>query len=210
VFGFSFGELMVLLIVGIVVVGPKRLPSMMRTAGQWITRIRKMSSDLRSQSGIDDIIRQEGLERDIHELRSLSGGNLVQSLALGGSLLGEAKPRKRTVTVEEEPDAAPIAAPAQVGPALVDVLREREYPLIGCDAYDTLPDDAAPPPEAAPLHEGEPDKDADDEVATNASDATSEAVKAETKEELPMAIATEAAGSTTNEAAAEPAPGASP
>ena len=51
-FGFSFGELMVLLIVGIVVVGPKRLPSMMRTAGQWITRIRKMSSDLRSQSGI--------------------------------------------------------------------------------------------------------------------------------------------------------------
>ena len=51
----SAGEITILLIVGIVVVGPQKLPGMMRTAGQWVTRLRRMSSDLRSQSGIDRI-----------------------------------------------------------------------------------------------------------------------------------------------------------
>ena len=35
-FGLGFGEIMVLLLVGIVVVGPKRLPTLMRTAGRWV------------------------------------------------------------------------------------------------------------------------------------------------------------------------------
>jgi len=61
----SLGEIVVLLIVGIVVIGPKNLPSMMRTAGQWVTKLRRMSTDLRSQSGIDDLIRHEGLEKEI-------------------------------------------------------------------------------------------------------------------------------------------------
>jgi len=55
----SAAEMITLLIVGIVVVGPKKLPTMMRTAGQWVSKMRRMSSDLRSQSGIDRIIREE-------------------------------------------------------------------------------------------------------------------------------------------------------
>ena len=74
----SMGEIFVLLVVGIVVVGPKNLPSMMRTAGQWITKIRRMSTDLRSQSGIDELIRQEGLEKEIQQIRSLSRVNVIQ------------------------------------------------------------------------------------------------------------------------------------
>src|SRR6185436_4761491 len=71
---------MLLLIVGIVVVGPKNLPTLMRTAGQWVGKLRRMSVDLRSQSGIDDLIRQEGLEREIHEIRSLSRVNVIDTL----------------------------------------------------------------------------------------------------------------------------------
>jgi sec-independent protein translocase protein TatB len=43
--------------VGINVVGPKRLPGMMRAAGRWVARLRRMSMHLRSQSGIDDLLR---------------------------------------------------------------------------------------------------------------------------------------------------------
>jgi len=70
-FGMDVPEIMILLIVGIVVVGPKRLPEMMRKAGQYVTKLRRLSSDLRSQSGIDRILREEGLEKEIRELRSL-------------------------------------------------------------------------------------------------------------------------------------------
>jgi sec-independent protein translocase protein TatB len=67
----SAAELMILLIVGIVVVGPKRLPEMMRKAGQYVAKLRRLSTDLRNQSGIDRILREEGLEKEIRELRAL-------------------------------------------------------------------------------------------------------------------------------------------
>jgi sec-independent protein translocase protein TatB len=139
----SLGEIMVLLIVGIVVVGPKNLPSMMRTAGQWVTKLRRMSTDLRSQSGIDDLIRHEGLEKEIAELRSLARMNVVDTLikpALGAVPVASAGAR----------DYAPYNRGGAVAPELeralefhpVAPLREREYPLAGCDAYGALADDA--------------------------------------------------------------------
>ena len=67
----SAAEIMILLIVGIVVVGPQKLPPMLRTAGKWVAKLRRMSTDLRAQSGIDRIIREEGLEKEIRELRAL-------------------------------------------------------------------------------------------------------------------------------------------
>ncbi len=76
----SAAEMITLLIVGIVVVGPKKLPTMMRTAGQWVSKMRRMSSDLRSQSGIDRIIREEGLEKEIRELRALKDSLSKQAL----------------------------------------------------------------------------------------------------------------------------------
>ncbi|KYG04116.1 hypothetical protein BE21_48395, partial [Sorangium cellulosum] len=79
-FGFSFGEVMVLVIVGIIVVGPRRLPAMMRSAGSWIAKLRRMTTELRTQSGIDDLIRQEGLERELRELRALSRVNVIETL----------------------------------------------------------------------------------------------------------------------------------
>ena len=135
----SLGEIMVLLIVGIVVVGPKNLPSMMRTAGQWISKLRRMSTDLRSQSGIDDLIRHEGLEKEIAELRSLARMNVVDSFI---------KPALGAVPALGARDYAPYN-PGGVAPEVaralefhpVAPLREREYPLAGCDAHGAIPDD---------------------------------------------------------------------
>ncbi len=55
-FGFSFGEFLVLLIVGMVVLGPKELPKVLRKLGQWSGRLRRMASELRAQSGIDEVL----------------------------------------------------------------------------------------------------------------------------------------------------------
>lgn len=134
VLGFSFGEIMVLVLVGIVVVGPRKLPALMRTAGRWISKLRRMSTDLRSQSGIDDLIRQEGLEREIRELRALSRVNVIETLvtpmagSAAGSSVVSAKPRLRGK--EPEPEEA-----------LEEPLRAREYPVLGCDAYGAFDDE---------------------------------------------------------------------
>lgn len=138
-FGFSFGEIVLLVIVGLIVVGPRRLPALMRTAGHWVGKLRRMSSDLRAQSGIDDLIRQEGLEREIEELRSLARVNVVDTLITPAAA------------------AAPLPAPANLLRRRRPPLRQREYPLVGCDAAGALPDDAPfyPPPVLPPAESAE-------------------------------------------------------
>lgn len=149
-FGLSFGEIFVVVIVGIVVLGPRRLPEMMRTAGQWVTKLRRLSSDLRSQSGIDDLIREEGLEKDIQELRSLSRINVIDTLITPTGAAAAAGAARATVTT---PKLTPGQKPA---PSTAQPLREREYPVLGCDAYGAQADDVpvaavvSPPPAAVP------------------------------------------------------------
>src|SRR5512138_2962553 len=70
---------------------------MMRTAGQWVTRIRRMSTDLRAQSGIDQLMREEGIDHSIRELRSLQNINVLDGL--------------------ERMAAAPVAPPPVAPPA---------------------------------------------------------------------------------------------
>lgn len=148
-FGLSFGELVLLIIVAIVVVGPRNLPSMMRTAGQWVSRIRRMSTDLRAQSGIDQLLRDEGLERDLREIKSLANVNVLDSLER------LAQPTILPATAGAAAAAAATTAAAATAQTPVEedrtVLREREYPLIACDAYDAQPDDAAPSPYPMPV-----------------------------------------------------------
>jgi sec-independent protein translocase protein TatB len=59
-FDVGAGELLVILIVAVVVIGPKDLPIAMRTAGRWIGKMRRISAHFRS--GIDAMVREAELE----------------------------------------------------------------------------------------------------------------------------------------------------
>ncbi|HEY5373353.1 MAG TPA: twin-arginine translocase TatA/TatE family subunit, partial [Polyangiaceae bacterium] len=74
-FGFSFGELMVICVVALIAVGPKKLPGMLQTLGQWLRKIRNLTVEVRNQTGIDDLLRSEGLHGGLSELRGLLRGN---------------------------------------------------------------------------------------------------------------------------------------
>ncbi|WP_028357398.1 Sec-independent protein translocase protein TatB [Brackiella oedipodis] len=56
-FGFSFGELMVIGVVALVVIGPERLPKVARTAGLLIGRVQRYVNDIKS-----DIKREIDIE----------------------------------------------------------------------------------------------------------------------------------------------------
>jgi len=53
-------ELLIVAIVALVVIGPKDLPRVMRTVGQWVGRARGMARHFRS--GIDTMMREAELE----------------------------------------------------------------------------------------------------------------------------------------------------
>lgn len=69
VFGFSFSEVVLIAVVALVAVGPQRLPGMLRNFGTWMRKIRKMTTEVRQQTGIDEMLRAEGLHGGLNELR---------------------------------------------------------------------------------------------------------------------------------------------
>src|SRR6187399_2142807 len=88
---------------------------MLRDMGGWIRKLRKMTTDVRAQTGIDDILRSEGLHGGLNELRSLMRG-------------GQA-PAPAAYRPPEDP----------LGHVEFDV--QREYPPEGADAKGAIPDE---------------------------------------------------------------------
>ncbi len=107
-----------IVIVAIVVIGPKDMPKVLRKAGQLAARIRRMASDVRTQSGIDEVLREGSLHEDINEIRKLAQADFLAPVA-------------RPAT------ALPSASPNDLG-----IVREREYPREGSDSYGAIPDSA--------------------------------------------------------------------
>ena len=107
--------------VALVIVGPKKLPTMLGTLGRWMHKLRRLSTEVRQQTGIDEILREEGLQGGLNELRGLMRGSSIAGVA-GGA---------RT-------PARPV----------LDLTRE--YPPEGADAYGALADDLVPPTIARP------------------------------------------------------------
>lgn len=58
-FGIGSGELIILALVVLIAVGPKRLPEFMKTAGKVLREVRKATTELRKQSGIDEVMRDD-------------------------------------------------------------------------------------------------------------------------------------------------------
>ncbi len=148
-FGISFGEAVLLVLIAIIVVGPRDLPGMMRSLGRNISKLRRTATELRSQSGIDEILQNEGIHREVQDLQKLATGRILE-LGLHEPLLPpDGFPRR------PEPEAPASADPYQTRRAPP---RNREYPAGGPDAYDALPEDAAPyaPSSLAQAEVGEP------------------------------------------------------
>lgn len=48
-FDIGWGELVVIGVVALIVIGPKELPTVLRTVGQWMTKIRRMAAEFQGQ-----------------------------------------------------------------------------------------------------------------------------------------------------------------
>lgn len=80
-FDLNFTELMVVAVVAIIVVGPKDLPRLMRTVGQWVGKVKRMARDFQRQ--LDDAVRDEelaDLQKQVKELSRSTDNDIRRGL----------------------------------------------------------------------------------------------------------------------------------
>ncbi|WDA39914.1 Sec-independent protein translocase protein TatB [Erythrobacter sp. BLCC-B19] len=121
-FDIGAGELLVILIVAVVVIGPKDLPLAMRTAGRWIGKMRRISAHFRS--GIDAMVREAELEEMEKKWKAQNEEIMRRSAALteaeAGAPVMTGPPPVETTPVDTPPvdtSPAPEAPPAATPPA---------------------------------------------------------------------------------------------
>jgi hypothetical protein len=103
---------------------------------------------MREKSGIDEVLRSEGIAGDIAEIRKLARGEIGGVMAAVRST-GDAVRSTGAAAGTSTPSTLGATAPASAyaltqlpDPAAVVVDREREYPREGADSYGALPDTA--------------------------------------------------------------------
>lgn len=148
-FGLGLGEIIIVIVVALVVIGPKDLPKMLRKVGRWAGKLRRMAADLRAQSGIDDALRSEGLADDLAEIRKLARGELdavrrEASVDISGVGAATASASSKSSSSSSSSYSSSSSSSRRDGAYDGDfwVVRDREYPRDGADAYNSLPDNA--------------------------------------------------------------------
>jgi sec-independent protein translocase protein TatB len=68
-FDFSWSELLLIGVVALIFIGPKELPGVLRTLGQWMTKVRRMAGDFQNQ--FHDAMREAelaDLKKEVDEM----------------------------------------------------------------------------------------------------------------------------------------------
>jgi sec-independent protein translocase protein TatB len=116
-FDIGWDELLVIALVALVVIGPKELPAVLRTLGQWVARARALAGEFRSH--VDDMIREAGVDDMKNDFQSMTnpiGKEIEDNLMIGNPM---AEPKKTE-------DAAPEARetpPSETTPEPQDSVR---------------------------------------------------------------------------------------
>ncbi|WP_225204882.1 Sec-independent protein translocase protein TatB [Novosphingobium huizhouense] len=116
-FDVAPSELLLVVIVAIVVIGPKDLPMALRTAGRWIGRIRRVSNHFRS--GLETMIREAELEEMERKWKEQNAA-IMAAHPQGDPAAGQTIEAAQDQTAPVDPHVAahaPTAVPATAAPA---------------------------------------------------------------------------------------------
>ena len=109
-FDFSFGELMVVALVALVVLGPERLPKAARFTGLWVRRARAQWYSVKSE--LEQELASDELKRSLHAGRDAMREAEGQLRDFAGDIertapAPEPAPEQALISAPDEPPAAP-------------------------------------------------------------------------------------------------------
>jgi len=113
-FDFSWSELLVIALVALVVIGPKDLPRVLRTAGKWAGKARSVANEFRSS--IDQMIRESELEEMRKEVEKVTttdiGHEIEKSIDPKGELHASLQPTELTDAVNNPAGTSETSGPS--------------------------------------------------------------------------------------------------
>jgi len=134
-FDIGWGQLVVIGIVVLIAIGPKELPSVLRTVGQWMGKVRRMASDFQGQ--FQEAMREAevaDLKKQFDEATS-AATNLTAGI---GDPLESARKEMETALGDQPASSATPSAPSDAQPSTVSAT-DKTTPVVD-----------VPPPEPAP------------------------------------------------------------
>jgi sec-independent protein translocase protein TatB len=135
-FGIGEGELLIIAVVALVVIGPKDLPRVMRGIGQWVGQARGMAKHFRS--GLDTMMREAELE-DMEKKWKADNERIMRDF-----------PAVAAPEPWPEPAAAAAPAPEQLPPPPKPAAAKSSRPKAPPARGRPPARGAAPPPPKAP------------------------------------------------------------
>ena len=148
-FGFGWGELVVIGIVALIAIGPKELPTVLRTLGLWMGKVRRMANEFQGQfqealreAELTDLQKHaEDLTTDLTKFGTDTQQEMEKSFAFGD-------PMKEAETASAAP--AETATPAAEALPSIDVpLPELPPPVTEKDFAPAAPPAVAEPAPAS-------------------------------------------------------------
>lgn len=130
-FGIDSGEFLLIMVVAILVIGPKDMPMALRTVGRWVGKARKMSSHFRA--GIDAMVREAELD-DMQKKWQAQNEKIMREHPDGGPAemqpTGAYPPDKQSelIKLTKERDAANAALEAAEKSAAAEASAARAAP----------------------------------------------------------------------------------
>src|SRR5687768_2785495 len=126
-------ELLLIVIVAVIVIGPKDLPLALRTAGKWIGKVRKVSGHFRA--GLDAMIREAEMEEMEKKWRE-QNEKIMREHPAGGP------------PGTEQTGAYPVApADSEAAPPPPPTAESRAIMFDNPDEYSKMPGDGTTKPE---------------------------------------------------------------
>ena len=115
-FDIGFSELLIIALVGLIVLGPKRLPEVARTAGQWVGRFRRFVADVKDDFDRElqhaDLAELKKLKQELDDTRRVmeeTSSRLMEQASI--------EPKAATPLPEAEAAPNPIMPPLTEPPA---------------------------------------------------------------------------------------------
>ena len=107
-FDIGFPELLMIAVVGLLVIGPERLPEALRTMGLWLGRLRRsftaVKAEIEKEIGMDDIKRQLHNEAVMEEMQRIEQ-EVQNSIHEGVQGNNQIEQETATAGVKEEQDS---------------------------------------------------------------------------------------------------------
>ncbi|MFI3245679.1 MAG: Sec-independent protein translocase protein TatB [Ferrimonas sp.] len=116
--GFGFFELILVAIIGLVVLGPERLPVAVRTISRWISTIKRMASSVRTE--LEQELKIEQLQADLKKAEAKGLQDLDPELQKSIDELREAAASVNRPYASDSrqstSESAPVASTPSVAP----------------------------------------------------------------------------------------------